>query len=46
MLLYIIIYLTDQRLAPKDIVEMDVAGANRNLELSEYLLVLCSHNQI
>ena len=35
MLLYIIIYLTYQRLVPKNLVEMAVAGANRNLKLSD-----------
>jgi hypothetical protein len=45
MLLYMIIYLTDQRLEPNNLVEMAVAGAHRNLKLSEYY-VLGSHSQI
>ena len=45
IVLYILIYLTDHRLVPKTIVEMAVAGAYRNLKLSEYY-VLGSHSQI
>ena len=38
------ILLTDLKGMPKNIVKMDVAGANRNLKLSEYY-VLGSHSQ-
>jgi hypothetical protein len=37
--------LSDLKGLPKNIVEMAVAGANRNLKLSEYY-VLGSHSQI